>query len=68
MNDSVYSRVMVDESVEGDILVQLRVKQDYRWQMCPYCFDTVMVTQETPLPSRRYRRRSWGIFGWWERI
>ena len=55
------------ELPDGDIL-QTTVKCEVRFSPSVDSFEPKMLTRETPIKVERSRKRTWGPFGWWERI
>ena len=51
----------------GDIL-QTTVKRDVRFVPRVDSFEPKMLTRETPIKEERFHKRTWGPFGWWDRI
>lgn len=55
-------------SLPGGDILQTTVKREVRFSPSVDSFDQKMLMRETPIKEERFRKRTWGPFGWWERI
>ena len=60
--------IMREVSLPGGDILKTTVKREVRFSPSVDSFEPKMFTRETPIKKERFRKRTWGPFGWWERI